>query len=271
MILRNLVMVNWQYWQTSSSDFFWIVCWDQTRSEQWSIVLHSRELLKDEHQYDGPHVHRWLPSNTKQDKTSYYLQHVSTECSTWCFARGLLFGRTDIHQSTNGRITLEKFKITVRSRLEWTYFMFHQWTNWWSVVFQCIGTLQRQISDTEIFHLAFDVLWMLHSRMGIIRILWPMIVEWDPIIERVISSVNWRLKNKLHCWLDVECLDEYFRESFGTIHNPLIHRHSSNLHHIAKQYQYNDVMHHNLGQFEMIYTNVLDQQHTLADRRMSKQ
>lgn len=64
IIERNFSIVYWQYWQILSFSFFWIACWDQIRSEQWSMESHSRELLNDEHQYDGPQVHRWLPTMT---------------------------------------------------------------------------------------------------------------------------------------------------------------------------------------------------------------
>ena len=63
-IARSLSTVNSQYWQMLSFGFFWIDCWDQMLVEQCSIEPHSRELLSDEHQYDGPHVQRLRPRAT---------------------------------------------------------------------------------------------------------------------------------------------------------------------------------------------------------------
>ncbi len=110
---------------------------------------------------------------------------------------------------------------------------------------------------------------MKQQLMEIIYIHLPMMIELNPTIKNLVF-LFFIINNEPHYQLNVECLYEYLQESFDTIHMWLMNQLVYVCHHNAKQYQYNDVMHHNLVQFQMIYTNIQDQQHILVYMQIMK-
>ena len=77
------------------------------------MELHSRELLNDEHQYDGPQVQRLLPTITAREEDRFFQNESPSkaDCRTWLFSRRWFrhwFTGADGHQAAHSGVSLGK-------------------------------------------------------------------------------------------------------------------------------------------------------------------
>ena len=143
-IVRSLLIVYSQYWQTDVFDVCLSVCWDQTRVAQCSIELHSRVLLNDEHQYDGPQVQRFWPRITENKSLSRVLHRLLIDYLAFLLLKHQQLVHSNRYSSNdreshNAEKRQNNFK---KSRFVFfcfeCYFVFHQWTDRFAVGFQSI-------------------------------------------------------------------------------------------------------------------------------------